>query len=297
MAEAEMIYHYCSLEAFLRIIESKSILLTNLRFMNDTQEHLWLRGIAVEVIDQMKRESAGFDQEFAECLKAELGNDDEFVDIYCACFSKERDLLSQWRAYAADGGGIAVGFRVDHFHEMLEQLTQLDDPKHCPALEVVVYERGEQERIVRDILSLKRQEAGNVLRLGCVASVRAKSPKLRQAGARWIQRDWIWRAAARCKNPAFREEGEMRIIYWPDATAKAKRALSGPEYRVGRNTIVPYYSLPILTDTLHPLARIVFGPKCDRRLTEPVARKLLEQTGFDTKRVEFAASSASYQSR
>jgi len=125
--------------------------------------------------------------------------------------------------------------------------------------------------------------------------MRGKSEKLRQAGVRRIQRDWIWETAARCKNPAFREEREVRITYWPDLTVKPEKRLSELEYRASRNTIVPYYRLPIVTDRSQPIATIVFGPKCDHRVTEPVARKLLEHKGYDTKRIEFLKSAATYQ--
>jgi hypothetical protein len=32
------------------------------------------------------------------------------VYIYVCCFSQEGDLLSQWRAYCRDGGGVSLGF-------------------------------------------------------------------------------------------------------------------------------------------------------------------------------------------
>jgi hypothetical protein len=35
------------------------------------------------------------------------------VLVYGACFSEERDLLSQWCKYANDGQGVAIGFNVD----------------------------------------------------------------------------------------------------------------------------------------------------------------------------------------
>lgn len=32
------------------------------------------------------------------------------VVLYAACFSEEKDLLSQWRGYANNGAGVAIGF-------------------------------------------------------------------------------------------------------------------------------------------------------------------------------------------
>lgn len=41
------IYHYCSTETFLRILESKEIWLSDIRHMNDAKEGLW----AYELVD------------------------------------------------------------------------------------------------------------------------------------------------------------------------------------------------------------------------------------------------------
>jgi len=36
-----------------------------------------------------------------------------------ACFSAADDLLSQWRAYADDGCGFAIGFNARYFEKLL----------------------------------------------------------------------------------------------------------------------------------------------------------------------------------
>lgn len=38
----EMLYHYCGVNAFKEIIESKCLWLSHIRYMNDYMEHRWL---------------------------------------------------------------------------------------------------------------------------------------------------------------------------------------------------------------------------------------------------------------
>ena len=104
-------YYYCSLNTFLNIIKNKQIYLSDPLKMNDTLEIKWyLKNLENE--DRLYRE-LDFDvaESVFENLKSYSGLDftlEEFKEIlnykgqrsaYINCFSKEPDILSQWRAY------------------------------------------------------------------------------------------------------------------------------------------------------------------------------------------------------
>ncbi|UHA72168.1 DUF2971 domain-containing protein [Paenibacillus sp. 481] len=42
--------------------------------------------------------------------------DRAFFKPHIACFSKYGALLRQWRSYANDGRGVAIGFELDYFN-------------------------------------------------------------------------------------------------------------------------------------------------------------------------------------
>ena len=45
------------------------------------------------------------------------------MKTFCVCFSESRDQLSQWRGYAQDGNGMAIGFDKG----ILEKLNQISE--------------------------------------------------------------------------------------------------------------------------------------------------------------------------
>jgi hypothetical protein len=74
---------------------------------------------------------------------------------YVACFSAERDDLSQWRAYAGDGAGYALGFStgtqfsIDGTNERADLLKVLYSDKE---------QAGLLERYLREIVSIVSRE-------------------------------------------------------------------------------------------------------------------------------------------
>jgi hypothetical protein len=106
-----VLYHYCPLQGFMGILQSKSFWLGQLSTMNDYMEHSWLKKIALERLDELQAESRLLDAteqamrtRFYSALQIQLQTVAHF-DPYCACFSEDGDVLSQWRAYADDGRG------------------------------------------------------------------------------------------------------------------------------------------------------------------------------------------------
>ena len=41
---------------------------------------------------------------------------------YIACFSESDDYLAQWRGYADNGRGVAIGFDVETIERLIEQI-------------------------------------------------------------------------------------------------------------------------------------------------------------------------------
>lgn len=110
------VYHYCSIPAFMAIIQNSTIRLTNITQSNDKDEII---NAIDEYCDILKTELIKF--ECKKALKSMISSNqiDEIVEkairnqsliYYAACFSESKDLLSQWRGYGNDGDGVAIGF-------------------------------------------------------------------------------------------------------------------------------------------------------------------------------------------
>lgn len=117
-----ILYHYCSIDAFLSIIQNKCIWLSDADTTNDTTELNYIFDNFSNVIDEtLKKYGNRYSNELKNIIKKmsiEIINNliskkapiSKFSKNFLCCFSESKDLLSQWRAYGNDGKGVAIGF-------------------------------------------------------------------------------------------------------------------------------------------------------------------------------------------
>lgn len=123
--EINRIYYYCGLEAFVSIMENSSIRMCDILKSNDSAEieygrkllRRYLKSICISFCNERNEDSEikeFFSNIDYNTLITETIDNNQLI-YYSACFSSERDLLSQWRGYANDGKGVAVGFFTQDF--------------------------------------------------------------------------------------------------------------------------------------------------------------------------------------
>ena len=112
-------YHYTSVQALFEIVKSKRFRLSNVFFMNDYMEVEWLWQLVREDIKGRRGLHTGQDLEYFGFLKGQMGHvpkeqaaERRFDYVFCGCSSGLADDLTQWRAYADDGRGLAIGVEI-----------------------------------------------------------------------------------------------------------------------------------------------------------------------------------------
>ena len=110
-----LLYHYCSNQSFLSIIDSATVRASDLSLSNDRLEGKWSRQLLEEFCTK---------KNLFPITKALLLERFDYVilEYFFAlgfCLSEEPDLLSQWRGYADDGRGVAIGFDGEFFTDLL----------------------------------------------------------------------------------------------------------------------------------------------------------------------------------
>ena len=70
---------------------------------------------------------------------------------YVTCFSYQNDLLSQWRGYADDGRGAAIGFDLDVLKEVVTVSPEISKPS-IVSLHKISYSETEQREVVHQIV-------------------------------------------------------------------------------------------------------------------------------------------------
>jgi hypothetical protein len=121
-ADEELIYHYCRKEAFESIIRSNGIWLSASDFMNDGMERKWGYSIFVEVLMRLEPET---NREFISRISGPIAAGIKHSMLMIVCFSLDGDKLSQWRDYADEGRGFAIGFTASQLKIPAKKLRVL----------------------------------------------------------------------------------------------------------------------------------------------------------------------------
>lgn len=252
-------YYYCSLDTFLNILKSKEIYLSDPLKMNDKAEIRWYldklnadrnKADTLESVFERMKMRSGLEFSFDDLLDSL--NSKGQRSIYISCFSKNPDLLSQWRTYADDGKGVSIGFDLDKFSTAdnlwFREIIYTND---------IVEDEGESD-------------------IECIADTIGTVISENNITDRKMQIDVFLNelipVLAKYKNPAFREENEVRLIYCEDMKfekiidsygafqEKWKEKKLKHDFRtIGNSDITEFVRLEFNPDFI---AEICIGPKC-----------------------------------
>jgi len=106
-ADDEVIYHYCPPEAFLEILTSRTLRFSASYTLNDVSERSWGHSMFEKAAKTLEDETGS---EFITKISEPVTAGYLHAMLMIGCFSIDGDVLGQWRAYAHDGRGFAIGF-------------------------------------------------------------------------------------------------------------------------------------------------------------------------------------------
>lgn len=205
LTDEDILYHYCSMESFTKIIESKKIRLGNVLQMNDPTE-LALRSFNwIELLYKLyEREPFEF--------KLNLDNKEldikKYLDLlsyhqdsiksdsfFAFCMSTCYDDLNQWRVYGGNGNGVCLGFDVNGIINLTEKDKSFD------------YEELEY----RDLHKISELAAQSIL-----AKIRDSYTANDIEQLTKLVKDFYSELkffVLRYKHPAYKAESEARLLY------------------------------------------------------------------------------------
>lgn len=279
-ANKKPIYHYCNMASLCSIVESHNIWLSNSYVMNDSRENTWIIPFIRQCSSELRSDKT------AELLDNILMHYDlNTFTPYVASFSKEGDVLSQWRAYADDGAGVSVAFDPLTFGVQRQPPHLAVTKQGNTGLADVIYDTEFQENYVRSVfrsnvdtyLANPKARVDNYS-VGAVASLRMMAPLF--------------------KNPAFQEEQEVRIIHIPMIMGDKEDNLildgsvSPLRFRAVGDRLTSYFELPLSTqEGIEPIVEVITGPKS--RANHSEIRNMLSHNGY--RNVSVVRSKASYR--
>lgn len=269
----EELTYYCNENVFLSFLENKQLWLTSLSQSNDAAEGHWMRNYWLDLFRQeqrLQRRGAALCMDAASHNSLALG----------VCFSEERDLLSQWRGYTADGAGFSITF----FKEALEAVAK----KYAASklqLTKIAYGCQDIEEI-NSIVRMLHDAFGEDARLynefnGTGSIALDFGPN----GEKHAKYENAAKSLFTVKNGAFSEEKEWRLFTYGNLSS-----ISGVKLRGTGNAISPYIPITIPAEAV---SQVTLGPT--NRTPRHVLEFALKHNGLSS--VSIKTSKASYQAR
>ena len=256
----EIVYHYCGVDAFLSIISNAKLWLSDIYKANDSKECTW----AKEAITNMIRDYMV--QKEPEMFDKLMKWENEFAGsqpLYAACFSEKPDSLSQWRGYAQEGQGLAIGFSISFL------ISLNNKEKYAPyRFQKIAY--GIEDSLNKFVID----EAVRIINCGAEKGLGHAAIALAHPNIEY----------AFFKNSSFEEEGEWRIAcnvaknfekMWLGNTGMW---VSQRCYRSPAGQIISYIEMDFSSVKQDIIREIWIGPKS--RVTQDDIIDFLSDAGY-----------------
>lgn len=305
----DVLYHYTDATGLLGILKpielhsmwaselsnvgSLTLRASDVRYLNDRAELRFGAKILSEVLDQHVNDQ-DLPKEHASVLRtlsAEVAADNltmnwathrSRIAVHAACLSQQKDQLSQWRGYGANGGGYAIGISRDLLQNRSARLQSGRPDGKGASLYQVHYGLDNARKFLSDFISsllrpvdpfndvpyINGERPTDFARLACMYAI------------------------AQVKHQSFDEEQEWRLI--TDTSG-----YDFTEFRTGRNGLIPYVDLcinpkqvrleadsgeyTVLPSELvrRSITSLVVGPGPDQELRVDAARRLMHKNGYN----------------
>lgn len=273
----EELTYYCSENVFLSFMASKQLWLTSLSQSNDSAEGRWMRDYWLDLFLRERSPATSLARRGA-ALCMDIASQDRLA--LGVCFSEERDLLSQWRGYAADGAGFSLTFS----RAALETVVK-DHPASKLQLTKIAYgdqDHDEINAIVRVLHDAFGEDARLYKEFNGTGDIKLDFGPNGEKHAKYEE---AARSLFTVKNGAFREEKEWRLFTYGNLSS-----IDGVKLRGTGKAISPYIPLTIPAEAV---IQVTLGPT--NKTPRHVLEFALKHNGFS--KVASRVSKASYQAR
>lgn len=268
-----VVYHYCSLDTFRSIIENRTLRLSDITKSNDSAEIVWAAGYINEILLDLYRKDStillheGFPekllQEMIDHFYAEWFSEEHSIyRLYAICFSKKGDLLSQWRGYADDAAGVALGIDTTPLFQLCDGgVFNLEDVIYNETRQKALI-KGRASDFIKDLKQLVRSEPSDIKK----SNMELFDTLFRK----------VYKFSPFLKSPFFAEEQEHRLVLWD---SKDHVSVTGENFaggfRVGKLQYLSSdgwlrgYTDLSFSEVATPLIKeVILGPKCKAKIKD-----------------------------
>ena len=266
-------YHYTSVDAFLKLIDSKVLWASDLSKMNDPNEF----SAGIDIIEHVFIDMFPQHRDWLRTNRF-FGPHNQSLLLGCA-FTYDSDNISHWRAYGDDGAGVSIGLDeniLNSFNTMKVQ-TENSGEREVSLFNFcdVIYSKNTLKRSVKEILEAIDSFPLNTAD-DCALSLK------------------LLRLAYSYKSEFYSSENEVRVIF-----EASKNPHNHPKdmlkfnlnFRMTNYGLTPYRDLKLGNAEKTAIFKIILGPKC-RLFVDDVNFMLLAK---GIKHVEVVKSRGKYR--
>ena len=239
------LYHYTTPEGISGIINSKTLRLSNVWFLNDSKEQEYAKDRVIDAINCKSKQSEGWEKTLEQYWAPR---------VCVFCLSESSDSLEQWRGYGS-GSGFAIEFDGDKIRKIVEECD-----------EKILFEQ------VKYGLDANKDAIDKLVEKMGTSNEYQGIEKIFKA---WDSNLEFAQLSAFTKHEAFANEKEWRFAKNVENISSSvscyKVEYSG-RYRA-------YYSLK-LEGLLSAISGIIIGPGQDEKLTRQFTIELLLKNGM-----------------
>ena len=269
----KIVYHYTSPEGFLSIIKNKNLWFSDIQFMNDRSEYVYIKKIFHEAAKGTEHEgNDGFVDylmgstygKISMQYTAKKSSINKIIKMryYLFCTSLDPDSHSMWNYYVKNGNyqGYNLGLSVNSLIDSISQLgLKLTFGK-------VNYNAEEQIMQLHDKIIELSKQCDEGIELGieedqCFDNYQSELS------------NYIMQRCMFYKNPAFKHENEYRFLI--EAPENNRGKINLIDHHIGGGgLIVPH--LIVKFDPIQSLQRITLAPMMEPEVAKQGVQRLLD---------------------
>lgn len=300
------LYHYTTWEGLQGILKSRTLWATNFRFLNDESEIMLfmtekLPKIILPIL--LEKFSSHLEKDNAAKLKFEAYGktidevayhdtevmikaqffpirDQIYITSFCGenidPYINQNGLLSQWRAYGAQGG-YAIQFDTEELEESLKNEHNSFYYGYTSTADLVYsHDESRYKRELENSISILVEYVGHI-----IDNSITQEPKEFEKDAYTA----FLNCVTRYKHRGFSEENEVRIVCHPltrdlihKKGSKVKKDILFREYNQEK---IPYISLFEKRKPLLPIKKIIVGPQEGKERKQAYLKTLLRDENIE----------------
>ena len=317
-----LLYHYCSNSTFFKIVSNHQIWMSDISRSNDYNEmRLFIPGIFRKIENVYKTNPFEFIYKKKTGLVAlqlllhevyeTIGRarDQGILTSYVVCFSREKDLLSQWRGYADNGKGCAVGFSLEELERYCSRSSGVITIRKVEyineqTLDKVLQEKAEE--LVPHFITL-RNDAKQLFAYGDLSE--EEPDAVMQLLAFGLFENFLF-DSLQYKWDDYEEEAEWRMFFKQitknarhlfgdekDLPERQERACKGYftqhnkiQFFARDDCIVPYFPVDLEDISSEPIKDVYLGPKNNSHIQDVkllFAREKLGEPNIQDSRISY----------